>query len=133
MAMHCGVDSVSVTKAALLVPSLSALKDLTLDAYVFVWNYPNIITSAGNSLLLAIGSATFIMLITAVITWIVIKTNITGRWFLDNLASLPLVFPGLVLGLAIMNFYLHVDLGIYGTLWILLFAYITRFLSWMEQ
>lgn len=112
------------------VPSLSALKDLTLDAYVFVWNYPNIITSAGNSLLLAVGSATLIMFITAVITWIVVKTDITGRWFLDNLASLPLVFPGLVLGLAIMNFYLHVDLGIYGTLWILLFAYITRFLPY---
>ena len=70
------------------------------------------------------------MFITAVITWIVVKTDITGRWFLDNLASLPLVFPGLVLGLAIMNFYLHVDLGIYGTLWILLFAYITRFLPY---
>ena len=53
-----------------------------------------------------------------------------GRWILDNLASLPLVFPGLVLGLAIMVCYLYVDIGIYGTLWIMLVAYVTRFLPY---
>jgi len=33
-----------------------------------------------------------------VICWIVVKTKIRGRWILDNVASLPMVFPGLVLG-----------------------------------
>jgi membrane-bound serine protease (ClpP class) len=37
-----------------------------------------------------------------VICWIVVKTKLPGRWLLDNLASLPMVFPGLVLGLALM-------------------------------
>jgi iron(III) transport system permease protein len=49
---------------------------------------------------------------------------------IDNLASLPIVFPGMVLGLAIMVFYLNVDIGIYGTLWIMLLAFITRFLPY---
>jgi iron(III) transport system permease protein len=49
---------------------------------------------------------------------------------LDNIASLPLVFPGLVLGLAIMVCYLTVDIGIYGTLWIMFIAYVTRFLPY---
>jgi iron(III) transport system permease protein len=40
------------------------------------------------------------------------------------------VFPGLVLGLAIMIFYLRVDIGVYGTLWILFVAYVTRFLPY---
>ena len=53
-----------------------------------------------------------------------------GRWLLDNLASLPLVFPGLVLGLAIMICYLYVDIGIYGTIWIMLIAYVTRFMPY---
>jgi iron(III) transport system permease protein len=53
-----------------------------------------------------------------------------GRWMLDNLASLPLVFPGLVLGLAIMICYLYLDIGVYGTLWIMLIAYVTRFLPY---
>jgi len=83
-----------------------------------------------NSLLLCLGSATIIMLVTAVICWIVVKTRIPGRWLLDNLASLPIVFPGLVLGLSIMVFYLNVDAGIYGTIWILLIAYVTRFMPY---
>jgi iron(III) transport system permease protein len=49
---------------------------------------------------------------------------------IDSLASLPIVFPGLVLGLAIMICYLHVGSGIYGTLWIMLIAYATRFMPY---
>jgi iron(III) transport system permease protein len=112
------------------VPSLAALQNLTLDAYRFVWDYPSIATAVRNSFLLSLGSATIVMFLTAVITWVVVKTSIPGRWLLDNLASLPLVFPGLVLGLSIMIFYLHVDIGVYGTLWILLIAYTTRFLPY---
>jgi iron(III) transport system permease protein len=53
-----------------------------------------------------------------------------GRWLLDNLASLPMVFPGLVLGLALMIFYLNVNVGVYGTIWILFIAYVTRFMPY---
>jgi len=70
------------------------------------------------------------MLVTSVICWIVVKTRMPGRRLLDNIASLPLVFPGLVLGLSIMIFYLNVDLGVYGTIWIMLIAYVTRFLPY---
>ena len=41
-----------------------------------------------------------------------------------------MVFPGLVLGLAIMVFYLNVDVGVYGTIWIMFIAYITRFMPY---
>src|SRR5205809_4827706 len=57
-------------------------------------------------------------------------TRIPGRWILDNLTSLPMVFPGLVLGLAIMIFYLNFDIGIYGTMWIMFVAYVTRFMPY---
>jgi iron(III) transport system permease protein len=112
------------------VPSVAALQNLTLDAYRFIFNYPTLIRSVWNSLVLSFGSATLIMLVTSVICWIVVKTKIPGRWMLDNLASLPMVFPGLVLGLSIMIFYLNVDVGIYGTIWIMFIAYITRFLPY---
>jgi len=112
------------------VPSMAAVKNITLDAYRFIWDYPTVGRSVWNSLALSLGTATIIMLVTAVITWIVVKTKIPGRWILDNLASLPLVFPGLVLGLAIMIFYLNVDVGIYGTIWIMFVAYITRFMPY---
>lgn len=112
------------------VPSMQALKNLTLDPYRFVLSQPNLLGAVWNSFLLSFGSATLIMLITSVICWIVVKTKMPGRWLLDNLASLPMVFPGLVLGLALMVFYLNVDIGVYGTMWIMFIAYVTRFMPY---
>jgi len=112
------------------VPSWQGLQHLTLDPYRFIFTYPNILRSIWNTLFLSIGSATVIMLVTSVICWIVVRTKIPGRWLLDNLASLPMVFPGLVLGLSIMIFYLNVDVGVYGTIWIMFIAYITRFMPY---
>jgi len=112
------------------VPSMEALSRLTLDPYRTILSYPNLTRSVWNSLLLALGSATIIMLVTSVICWIVVKTKLPGRWLLDNIASLPMVFPGLVLGLAIMILYLYLPIGVYGTIWILLIAYVTRFMPY---
>jgi iron(III) transport system permease protein len=112
------------------VPSLEALQRLTLEPYRTILSYPSLMRSVWNSLLLAVGSATLIMLVTSVICWIVVKTKLPGRWLLDNFASLPMVFPGIVLGLAIMILYLYLPIGVYGTIWILLIAYVTRFLPY---
>lgn len=111
-------------------PSLTALSNITLDAYREVLALPTMGTAIWNSILLAFGTATAVMLVTAVISWIVVRTKLPGRWLLDNMSSLPLVFPGLVLGLSLMVFYLNFDIGIYGTLWILFIAYMTRFLPY---
>ena len=112
------------------VPSMEALGNLTLDPYRFILSYPNLPRTVMNSAVLSLGSATIVMLVTSVICWIVVKTRIRGRWLLDNIASLPMVFPGLVLGLSIMIFYLNVDIGVYGTMWIMLIAYVTRFMPY---
>lgn len=112
------------------VPSMEALGNLTLDSYRFILAYPNLGRTIWNSVALALGTATIVMLVTSVICWIVVKTTIRGRWLLDGVASLPIVFPGLVLGLAIMVFYLNVDVGVYGTIWIMLIAYVTRFMPY---
>ena len=112
------------------VPSMEALQNLTLEPYRFILTYPNLGRTIWNSVALAFGTATIVMLVTSVICWIVVKTSLPGRWLLDNVASLPIVFPGLVLGLAIMVFYLNVDVGVYGTIWIMLIAYVTRFMPY---
>jgi len=112
------------------VPSMEALQNLTLDPYRFIFTYPNLTRTIWNSFVLSFGSATIVMLVTSVICWIVVKTKLPGRWLIDNIASLPMVFPGLVLGLAIMIFYLNVDIGVYGTIWIMFIAYITRFMPY---
>jgi iron(III) transport system permease protein len=111
-------------------PSWAAMGRISLDSYRAVLDYPQFGQIVWNSLVLAVGSATTVMLVSAVISWVVVRTKVRGRWMLDNIASLPLVFPGLVLGLAIMVCYLTVDIGVYGTLWIMFIAYVTRFLPY---
>jgi iron(III) transport system permease protein len=112
------------------VPSIEAIQRMTLEPYRTVLDHPGLWRSVWNSLLLALGSATLIMLVTSVICWIVVKTRLPGRWLLDNIASLPMVFPGIVLGLSIMILYLYMPVGVYGTIWIMLIAYVTRFLPY---
>jgi len=112
------------------VPSMEALQNLTIEPYRFILSYPNLGRTVMNSMLLSFSAATIVMLVASVICWIVVKTKYPARWLLDNVASLPIVFPGLVLGLSIMIFYLNVDVGIYGTIWIMLIAYITRFMPY---
>lgn len=112
------------------VPSWEALQTISLAAYKTIINYPSVGTAVWNSFILSIGSATSVMLLTAIVCWIVLRTKIPGRWILDQVASVPLVLPGLVMGLAIMVCYLAVGGGIYGSIWILFIAYVTRFLPY---
>jgi iron(III) transport system permease protein len=111
-------------------PSWAALSRVSLDSYRSILDYPQFWSTVRNSLFLAFSTAIIVMLVGAVISWVVVRTKIPGRWILDNLASLPLVFPGLVLGLSIMICYLYLDIGVYGTIWIMLIAYTTRFLPY---
>ena len=113
-----------------VAPSMAALKDLTFDAYRAVFGYPVFANAVWNSVVLSAASATIVALTTAVLAWIVARTKLPGRWLVDNLATLPLMFPGLVLGLAIMVCYLNIGIGVYGTLWIMLIAYVTRFMPY---
>jgi iron(III) transport system permease protein len=111
-------------------PSMEALQRVTLDGYRYILASETVRKAVINSLWMSMTCATIVMLLAAVVSWMVIKTKIPGRWLLDNMASLPMVFPGLVLGVSIMIFYLTFDIGIYGTFWIILLAYVTRFLPY---
>lgn len=112
------------------IPSLSALTDLSWANYQYILTYSGIGRTVLNSIVLAIGSATIIMLLTAVISWVVVKSRVRLSWLLDGIASLPLVFPGMVLGVSIMVIYLNLRIGIYGTVWIMLIAYVTRYMPY---
>lgn len=111
-------------------PSWEALQRVSLDGYRYVLTSDGVRGAVINSLWLSTLCATVVMLLASVVSWIVVKTKIPGRWLLDNMVSLPMVFPGLVLGVSIMIFYLTFDIGIYGTIWIILLAYVTRFMPY---
>jgi len=111
-------------------PSFEAFSLFTLKNFVTAIHFPKITDSIKNSVLLGLGSASVVMLLTTFASWILVRTKLRGRWLLDLLTTLPLLFPGIVMGLAIMRFYLIVPIPIYGTLWILLVAFITRYIPY---
>lgn len=111
-------------------PSLAALSRLTLENYPFVFKLPKTTRAITNSIALSVASATIIMLLTSVVAWVVVRTRVRGRWLLDHLASAPLIFPSVVMGVALIWVYLTLPIPIYGTIWILLVAYVTRFLPY---
>ncbi len=112
------------------VPSLDKLDKLTIDNFSFVVNMARARTAFGNSLFLSLGSATLVMIITAVISWITVKTRWPGRQALDLVTFLPITIPGIVLGVSLIWVYLTLPIPIYGTVWILLVAYLTRYLPY---
>ncbi len=111
-------------------PSVQAIKTMTLDNYREVIDMPLAATALKNSIILGLGAAVVVMLLTSVVSWVVVRSNAPGRRLLDLLAFTPLVIPGLVLGLALSFVYLRVNLPIYGTLLILLISYVTRYLPY---
>ena len=52
------------------------------------------------------------------------------RWLLDQLATAPLIFPGIVLGVAMIQIFLAVPFPIYGTLWAFIIAFTIRYLPY---
>ena len=111
-------------------PSLARLREATLENYVEVVTDAASVRAAKNSVVLAVAAASAAVLLGAVAAWLVVRTRIRGRWIVSGLTLVPLVMPGLVLGQAILFTYLRLPLPVYGTLWILLIAYVTRFMPY---
>jgi iron(III) transport system permease protein len=107
-----------------------ALKHFTLEEYRFILTYPIITRAFKNSFLLAVISATVVMLLTSIIAWITVRTKMPGKWLLDALTFIPIAIPGVIMGVSMIFVYLTLPVPIYGTIWILLVAYVTLFLPY---
>lgn len=113
-----------------VAPGADAVALFSFDNYRFVFSMPNVKRALWNSSLLAVSSATILMLFMSVVAWLVLRSKMRGRRLLDMLSAFPLAYPGLVLGVALIFVYLRVPIKVYGTLWILLIAYITRYMPY---
>jgi iron(III) transport system permease protein len=104
-------------------------KGLTLANYKFILFEYNVTQRAIlNSLGLATVAATIAVLLGAIIGWIDLRTRIPGRKLLDYFALIPLGLPGIVVAVALIQFWLAMPLALYGTLAILLLAYVGRYI-----
>jgi len=111
-------------------PSAEALALLSLRNYATAFADNTIVGSILNSLMVSLAAATGTVLATFVASWFVVRTTIRSRWTLDQLAMVPLVFPGIVMGVAVLKMYLAIPLPIYGTIWILVIAFMARYLPY---
>jgi iron(III) transport system permease protein len=103
-------------------------KGLTFANYHFILFEYNVTQRAIlNSLGLATVAATIAVLLGAIISWIDLRTRIPGRKLLDYAALIPLGLPGIVVAVALIQFWLAMPLALYGTLTILLLAYVGRY------
>ncbi|HEY6363200.1 MAG TPA: iron ABC transporter permease, partial [Candidatus Binatia bacterium] len=112
------------------VPSRELMGKMTWANFQYILNYPLALTAFKNSFYLSVGSATLVMFLTSIIAWITVKTKLPGRALLDNMTFIPIAMPGIVLGVSLIWVYLTLPIPIYGTIWVLLLAYITKFMPY---
>jgi len=78
-----------------------------------------------NTFVLGIATATLGTLLAVVISYLTTREAVTGHRALGFLATAPVAIPGIVLGVGLFLSYTRPPLLLYGTLWILLLAFLT--------
>jgi iron(III) transport system permease protein len=106
-------------------PSVAALSRVSLENYHTVFQMTKVGLAIKNTLILVVLAPTVTMLICSVLSWVIVKSRARGRKVLDFLTFVPHAIPGIVTGVALMWVYIFLPLPIYGTIWILLIAYVT--------
>jgi iron(III) transport system permease protein len=97
----------------------------TLNNIFFTFGLSSTKVALQNTFLLGAMTATLGTLMALVISYITVRRAITGHEALGFLATAPIAIPGIVLGVGLFLSYTRPPLVLYGTLWILLLAYLT--------
>ena len=109
--------------------SVYSLNNLTLDNYLHaIIDNPRLVESIQNSLLYSVIAATLGVLLTMIAAWIILKSHIPGRRFLEYVCMIPSAIPGSVLAVAFL--WTGIWLPIYGTMWIIILAYVAAFIPY---
>jgi iron(III) transport system permease protein len=91
---------------------------------------PTVLRAIRNSLILAGGGATLAILFAFFISYIVMRTRSRTRGAVDYLSTFPVAIPSVVLAVGILWGYLFLPIHVYGTLWLLLIAYVTHYIPY---
>lgn len=108
-----------------------AWSQLTWQNYAYVLGqYPLTRLAFVNSLWLGAGGATLAILLAALVSFLVLRARLPGHRGMEHLAMLPLAFPGTVMAYGMLRAWIQPPLVLYGTMWILLAAYVARYLPY---
>ena len=115
----------------LQLPSAEALSSLTFRHYLELPSHVGI-TPFINTLILMFAVPTVTMVLSVLVSWIVIRTQVSFRGFLDTLAFIPHAIPGILmavglayLGLAYRNYF-----PLYGTIFIIIVAHTINWIAY---
>lgn len=111
-------------------PSWDKIKLFTGSNYAHVLGLKSFLPAVEHTVVVGAVAAVAIMAISATGSWLHMRVKVSGGWVFEQLAMLPLVIPGAILGFSLVAFYLEVPLPIYGTLAILMIGYAARYLPY---
>ena len=108
-----------------------AWENFSFDNYERVLRMRNTVRAIANSLLLAPMAATILIVVASLISYLNVKAKIWGASKLDTLGMVPYALPGSVIGVAALLAWMRPPIGpsLYGTIWILLAAYLMRYMA----
>ncbi|HXV81659.1 MAG TPA: ABC transporter permease subunit, partial [Candidatus Binatia bacterium] len=102
--------------------------NLTLQNFNYVLSFEAAQRAIMNSLFLGAVAATVAMLVGTVISYLHVKAKLRGSRVLDFLATIPYAVPHTVIAIAMILAWARPPVSLYGTLWIILVAYLAVYL-----
>lgn len=95
---------------------------------LFEWDLTR--DSIWNSISLGLASALITMFAGVIISYVIVKMKVRGKGFLEFLGMLPFSVPGSVIALGVILAWSgKFGINIYNTVWIILVAYIARYMA----
>lgn len=115
----------------LQLPSAAAFSNMTLKHY---WEIPSHVGAQPfiNTLILMFTVPTLTMILSVLVSWVVIRTQVSFRGLLDTLAFVPHAVPGILMavGLAYLGLAYRGIFPIYGTVLIIILAHTINWIAY---
>src|SRR5437867_3171816 len=120
----------TVTYASLqhLTSAFPRAANFTLVNYQTALALDAVRSALGNSLLLGLATASVGVLLMGFLSWLIYRSRLPGAGVIEYLVMFPQAVPRLVFAFGMLWAWLIFPIPIYGTLWLLLIAYLTVFL-----
>ncbi|MFM1814941.1 MAG: hypothetical protein RLZ98_1636, partial [Pseudomonadota bacterium] len=109
--------------------STEALGLMNFKHYGTVFESQSFRESILNTLILGASAASIVTPFTALCAWLAVR-RYRGAWLLDQLASAPLIFPAIVMGVAFLQLILQLPFALYGSLLSIVIVSAVRFLPY---
>lgn len=111
-----------------MVPSAKAFAAMSLKNWATVLNDPISLLSIKNSLFLGVFGASLGIILSVFVAYVIVKVRTKSSGVLETLSFLSFSFPGIVIGVGFMWFFVQTPL--YASIWALLIGYIATYLPY---